>query len=68
MMWGPVEERLLNGRLGKIITRVVGKPGSLRFRLARDTAGVTGIRALSMGLGFAQASCWRGSWACRRYG
>ena len=53
MMWGPVEERLLNGRLGKIITRVVGKPGSLRFRLARDTVGVMGIRAFSMGLGFA---------------
>ena len=52
MMWGPVEERLLNGRLGKAITRVVGKPGSLRFRLARDTVGVMGIRALSMGLGF----------------
>jgi len=52
-MWGPVEERLLNGRLGKIITRVVGKPGTLRFRLARDTVGVMGIRALSMGLGFA---------------
>ena len=53
MMWGPVEERLLNGRLGKVIAQVVGKPGGLRFRLARDTAGVMGIRALSMGLGFA---------------
>jgi len=53
MMWGPVEEKLLNGRLGKAITRVVGKPGSLRFRLARDTVGVMGIRAFSMGLGFA---------------
>jgi len=49
----PVGEVLLGSRLGKIITRVVGKPGSLRFRLARDTVGVMGIRALSMGLGFA---------------
>ena len=32
---------------------MVGKPGSLGFRLPRDTAGVMGIRALSMGLGFA---------------
>jgi len=39
MMWGPVEERFLNGRLGKAIARVVGRPGSLRFRLARGTAG-----------------------------
>ena len=30
----------LNRRLGKIITRVMGKPGSLGFRLAWDTAGV----------------------------
>ena len=37
-MWGPVEERLLNGRLGKAIARVVGKPGSLRFRLPRATS------------------------------
>jgi len=49
----PVEEVLLDGRLGKAITRVVGKPGTLRFRLARDTVGVMGIRALPMGLGFA---------------
>ena len=49
----PVEDVLLNGRLGKAITRVVGKPGTLRFRLARDTVGVMAIRALSMGLGFA---------------
>lgn len=49
----PVEEALLGGRLGKVIARVVGKPGSLRFRLARDTVGVMAIRALSMGLGFA---------------
>jgi len=49
----PVEDVLLNGRLGKAITRVVGKPGTLRFRLARDTVGVMAIRALSMGLSFA---------------
>jgi len=49
----PVEEVLLNGRLGKAITRVVGKPGTLRFRLARDTVGVMAIQALSIGLGFA---------------
>ena len=42
-----------DGRLGKIITRLVGRPGSLRFRLARDTLGVIAIQALSMGLGFA---------------
>lgn len=52
-MWGPVEEVLLNGRLRKAIIRVVGRPGSLRFRLARDTVGVMAIRAFSMGLGFA---------------
>jgi len=40
MMRGPVEAKILNGRLGKAIARVVGKPGSLRFRLARDTVGV----------------------------
>jgi len=33
-------EALLNGRLRKTITRVIGKPGSLRFRLAWDTVGV----------------------------
>ena len=49
----PLEEALLNGRLGKAITRVVGKPGSLRFRLARHTVGVMAIQALSIGLGFA---------------
>ena len=49
----PVEEALLGGRLGKAIARVVGKPGSLRFHLARDTVSVMAIRALSMGLGFA---------------
>ena len=48
-----IEEVIFNGRLGKTITRVVGKPGSLRFRLARDTVGVMAIRALSIGLGFA---------------
>jgi len=29
-----------DGRLGKAIARVVGKPGIRRFRLARDTVGV----------------------------
>ena len=48
-----IEEVIFNGRLGKTITRVVGKRGSLRFRLARDTVGVMAIQALSMGLGFA---------------
>ena len=33
-----LEKTLLNGRLGKEIARVVGKPGSLRFRLARETS------------------------------
>jgi len=48
-----VEGVLFNKRLGRAIARVVGRPGSLRFRLARDTVGVMAIRALSMGLGFA---------------
>jgi len=48
-----VEGVLFNKRLGRVIARVVGRPGSLRFRLARDTLGVMAIRALSMGLGFA---------------
>ena len=48
-----IENALFKGRLGGVTTRLVGKPGSLRFRLARDTAGVMIIRALSMGLGFA---------------
>jgi len=34
------EVMYLNGWLGRAVTRVVGKPGSLRFRLARDTLGV----------------------------
>lgn len=34
------------------IGRVVGKPRSLRFRLARDTLGVMAIQDLAMGLGF----------------
>ena len=42
-----------NSWLGRVITRVVGRQGSLRFRLTRDTIGVMIIRALSMGLGFA---------------
>jgi len=36
----PLEEALLNGRLGKAITRVVGKPGSLRFRLAQGISTI----------------------------
>ena len=28
MMWGPVEERLLNGRLGKVIAQVGENPGA----------------------------------------
>ena len=48
-----IEVRLLNGKLRWAIARVVGKPGSLRFRLARDTVGVMAIQALSMGLAFA---------------
>jgi len=52
MMKGPVEAKILNGRLGRAIARVVGKPGSLRLRLAWDTVGVMAIHALFMGLGF----------------
>jgi len=48
-----LESKLINGRLRQTITRLIGKPGSLRFRLARDTVGVMAIRAFSMGLGFA---------------
>ena len=47
-----VEDALFNGRLGKMTTRLMGRPGSLRFRLARDTVGVMASRAFSMGLGF----------------
>ena len=47
-----VEEALPNGRLRRAIAQVVGRSGSLRFRLARDTLGVMAIKALSMGLGF----------------
>ena len=49
----PVTETFLNGWLGKTLARVVGKPGSLRFRLAQDTASVMVIQAFSIGLGFA---------------
>jgi len=38
--------------LGRFITRVVGRQGSLRFRLARDTIGVMIIQAFSIGLSF----------------
>ena len=48
-----VEDALFNGRLGKMTTQLMGRPGSLRFRLVRDTVGVMAIRALSMGLSFA---------------
>ena len=48
-----LEVKLFNRRLDKGLARVVGKPGSLRFRLAWDTASVLVIQALSMGLGFA---------------
>jgi len=41
----PVGGALINGWLGKAITRLVGRPGSLRFRLARETsASVVGRR------------------------
>ena len=35
-----LEEGLLNSKLRRTIARVIGKPGTLRFRLARDTVGV----------------------------
>ena len=65
-----LEGALLNGSLGRAVTRVIGKPGSLRLRLARDTAGVMAIRALSMGL--CSAGRWSGTLieglkACVRY-
>lgn len=47
-----IEEVIFSGRLGRAIARVIGKPGSLRFRLARDTVGVMAIQGLSMALGF----------------
>ena len=51
-----LEEALLNGRLGRAVTRVIG---NLRFRLSRDTLGVMAIGALPMGLGFARR--WSGA-------
>ena len=45
--------KVFNGRLGKALARVLGKCGSLRFRLAQDTAGVMVIQAFSRGLTFA---------------
>ncbi|HDG98264.1 MAG TPA: hypothetical protein ENG73_08870 [Desulfobacterales bacterium] len=48
-----IEAGLLNSQPGRAITQIIGKPGTLRFRLARDTVGVMAIRALSMGLSFA---------------
>ena len=47
------KETMLNENLGRAMARVVGKPGSLRFRLARDTVGVMLINTTSMGLSFA---------------
>jgi len=47
-----LEATLANSRSGKVVTRLVGRPGSLRFRLAWNTAGLMVIRALSLGLGF----------------
>ena len=49
MVMKGLEEALFNGRLGRAVTRVIGRPGSLRLRLARDTLGVMITRALSMG-------------------
>jgi len=39
-------------KVARVITRVVGTPGSLRFRLARDTLGVMVLNAFAMSLGF----------------
>ncbi|WP_245735316.1 flippase [Thermodesulforhabdus norvegica] len=47
-----IEEGFLSSRLGRAVARAIGKPGSLRFRLARDTVGVMVLKAISMGLGF----------------
>jgi len=57
-----VEAKILSGRLRKAIARVAGKPGSLRFRLARNAVGVMAIRALFMGLGFTDMRCRPGIW------
>lgn len=46
------EEALFNGRLGRVAVRLLGRPESLRFRLARDTVGVMVLQGASMGLGF----------------
>ena len=48
-----LEVKLFDGWLGKTLAQVLGKPKSLRFRLARDTVGVMVIQAVSMGLTFA---------------
>jgi len=48
-----IKTDFLNGQLGRAVARLIGKPGSLRFRLARDTVGMMVIRGLSMGLSFA---------------
>jgi len=54
------EEGVLNGRLGKAIAKVVGKPGSLRFRLARGTSAI-GRWAKDL-----ERSGWRGGPRCGR--
>ncbi|RLG09642.1 hypothetical protein DRN73_09555 [Candidatus Pacearchaeota archaeon] len=41
-----------NSWLGRFITRVVGRQGGLRFRLARDTISMLITRALSVDLNF----------------
>lgn len=47
-----IKAEFLNSQMGRVVARVVGKPESLRFRLARDTVGVMVIQAFSLGLGF----------------
>ena len=60
-----LEEALFNGRLGRAVTQVIGKPGSLRLRPARDTLGMMITRALSMGQEFPVSGCLCDTWACR---
>ena len=47
-----IKVRLLNSELRRAIARLVGRLGSLRFRLAWDTLEVMALKAASMGLGF----------------
>lgn len=51
-MMRSLEEAMVNGRMGKLTVRLIGRPSSLRFRLARDTLGVMLLQGGSMGLGF----------------